>query len=111
MSDTHPLVMRKLQMIVEGTEKSEPITVGGNRNIYPPCFESSMQYRAWLEAADLDTGSQPPVRKDFPLEPNYCRDCSREGRNEMRPTGRCLFPDTRFITVGTGDDEEVVGVS
>jgi hypothetical protein len=109
VSETHPLILRKLEMMVEGREKTEAITVG-NR-MYPPCFESRRQYNAWLESADPDTGSQPPMRKDFPYEPNYCRDCNHEGRNQMRLAGRCLFPSTVFVTVGSGDDEEIVGTT
>ncbi len=109
MSDTHPLVLRKLELIVEGREKDEAITVG--TKVYPPCFESFIQYEAWLDAADPDVGSQPPVRKDWPKEPNYCRDCGSRGRNEMRLAGRCLFPDTVFIESGTGEDAELIGVS
>lgn len=109
MSETHPLILRKLELIVEGREKREAITVGARE--YPPCFESLMQYRAWLEAADPDIGSQPPSRRDWPLEPNYCRDCNPDWRNEMRNTGRCLFPDTVFIEVGDDDDAEIVGTT
>lgn len=108
-SETHPSILRKLELIVEGREKDEAITV--DTKVYPPCFESQQQYEAWLDAADPELGSQPPARKDWPLEPNYCRDCNRCARNQMRLDGRCLFPDTVFITVGEGEDEETVGTS
>lgn len=101
--------MRKMELIVEGREKSEPITAG--TGLYPPCFESKRQYDDWLNAADPELGSQPPARRDWPKEPNYCRDCTREHRNEMRTAGRCLFPDTVFIEVGDEDDVEIVGTS
>lgn len=105
---THPLIMRKMELIVEGGERAEAITTEGT---YPPCFESMLQYRAWLEAADPELGSQPPARKDWPKEPNYCRDCTREHRNEMRTAGRCLFPDTVFIEIGENDDVETIGTT
>jgi hypothetical protein len=101
--------MRKLELIVEGREKDEAITVGTKTP--PPCFESSRQYEAWLDAADPELGSQPPTRKDWPLEPNYCRDCNPTDRAIYRAEGRCLFPDTVFITVGDGEDEELVGTT
>ena len=109
MSETHPAILRKLELIIEGREKDEAITVG--HFLVPPCFDSRQQYHDWLEAADPELGSQPPARRDWPLEPNYCRDCNRCNRNEMRLAGRCLFPDTVFVTVGTGEDEEVIGTS
>ena len=102
--------MHKLELIVEGKRKDEAIT-GGVTGMYPPCFESQRQYHDWIDAADPELGSQPPARKDWPREPNYCRDCSHEHRNLMRKEGLCLFPDTVFITVGEGVDEEVVGTS
>lgn len=104
-----PAIMRKMELIVEGRERDEAITVGATA--YPPCFESRTQYESWVEAADPEMGSSPPVRTDWPLEPNYCRDCCASHRNQMRKEGRCLFPDTIFITVGTGVDEEIVGVA
>lgn len=100
-------LLRKLTIIVEGREKFDSITVG--QGLYPPCFESKRQFDAWLESADPELGSQPPARKDFPLEPNYCRDCNAKDRNKYRTTGRCLFPDTRFVTIGEGEDQEVIG--
>lgn len=105
MSSIHPLVMRKLELIVDGKE-DQPITREGE---HPPCFQSTEQYNAWIDASDPELGACPPPRNEWPAEPNYCRDCTKEGRNEMRDMGRCLFPRTRFITVGTGDDSEVVG--
>jgi len=107
VSKIHPAIMRKLELIVSGS-KTEAIT---SPRLPPPCFESRMQYENWLDAVDPEVGSQPPARRDFPAEPNYCRDCNGCARNLMRNTGRCLFPDTVFITVGDGDDEEVVGIS
>ena len=99
--------MRKLEMIVEGGQEDR-ITVGG---LFPPCFESLSQYQSWIDSTDPELGSEPPTRKDWPGEPNYCRDCNRVARNEMRKAGKCLFPDTVFVTVGTGEDEEIVGMS
>ena len=108
-NNTHPSIMRKLELMVEGQEKAEAITV--DTGVYPPCFETRRQYEDWLDAADPELGSQPPTRKDWPLEPNYCRDCNSTNRNAMRQAGRCLFPDTVFITVGEGEDEELVGTA
>lgn len=108
MSKVHPLIERKLELIVTGSQKA---VITADKTAYPPCFEGRIQYEAWLDASDPETGSKPPPRRDWPNEPNYCRDCSPEGRNEMRKAGRCLFPDTIFITVGSGEDEEVVGIS
>ncbi len=105
----HPAIARKLELIVEGREKDEAITVGSG--LVPPCFDSKRQYRDWLIAADPEMGSQPPARRDWPHEPNYCRDCNREDRNKMRQAGRCLFPDTIFVVVGSGEDEETIGTN
>lgn len=106
----NPVIMRKLELIVEGKRKDMWIT-GGVTGMYPPCFESMRQYHDWIDAADPELGSQPPARKDWPHEPNYCRDCTAEHRNEMRQAGLCLFPETVFIVVGEGVDEEMVGTS
>ena len=108
MSKIHPLIMRKMELIVESNPEVAKITGPGE---HPPCFESLEQYHKWLEAVDPELGSPPPLRKDWPKEPNYCRDCNAAGRNEMRKQGRCLFPSTVFIEVGEGDDIEVVGTS
>jgi len=104
----NPVIMHKLKLIVDGKQKTEAITGGA---MHPPCFESRRQYHDWLDAADPELGSQPPARRDWPHEPNYCRDCSAEHRNRMRGEMLCLFPETVFITVGEGVDEEVVGTS
>jgi hypothetical protein len=101
----HPVIMRKLELIIDGRE-DQPITPYGQ---CPPCFESVAQFRSWIEASDPELGAAPPLRRDWPSEPNYCRDCTKEHRNEMRANGRCLFPRTRFIEVGSGEDAEVVG--
>lgn len=101
------LILRKMMMIVAG-EKDRPITHQGE---HPPCFETLAQWRAWLEAVDPDMGSPPPPRKDWPGEPNYCRDCTIEHKRRMCQEYRCLFPGTRFIEVGDSpDDKEIVGV-
>ena len=108
MSKTHPAIMRKLELIVEGKNKTAAIT---SPRLPPPCFESRSQYENWLDAVDPEMGSQPPARRDWPKEPNYCRDCNNGARNELRNEGRCLFPSTVFITVGEGEDEELVGTA
>lgn len=102
-------IMRKLQLIVFKRQKIEAITIDTAQ--YPPCFESKEQYENWLDAVDPEMGSPPPARRDWPLEPNYCRDCNNDQRLRMCGELRCLFPDTKFITVGEDEDEEVVGVS
>jgi len=99
-----------MDMIVAGElQRQKPITVGPR--MFPPCFESREQYTQWLLMADPEFGVEPPTRKDWPGEPNYCRDCMRDQRNSMRQQGRCLFPQTVFITVGSGVDEEIVGTT
>ena len=102
------LMMVKLELIVRGQQKQKRITGPGE---HPPCFESQEQYEQWKKAAAEVEGAQPPVRKDWPKEPNYCRDCTRAHRNEMRQLNKCLFPNTTFVEVGEGDERETVGVS
>jgi len=102
-------IMRKLVLLVEGKQKTAAITISTTQ--HPPCFESKVQYENWLEAVDPEMGSPPPARRDWPKEPNYCRDCNNDQRLRMCGELKCLFPDTKFIIVGTGDDREVVGVS
>ncbi len=104
-----PQIFRKLELIAYGLQKKEAITV--NTTQHPPCFESKQQYESWLDAVDPEMGSQPPARRDWPMEPNYCRDCNKEQRMRMSSEMRCLFPSTVFITVGRGEDEEIVGTS
>lgn len=102
------LIERKMEMIAFGEEGKGPIT---KHDEYPPCFEGRRQYEEWLEACSDPDGSPPPPRKDWPAEPNYCRDCNRPFQMQMVSRGRCLFPGTRFETIGEGDDEETVGIS
>jgi hypothetical protein len=105
------LIQVKLELIVRGDEKNKRITGPGE---HPPCFKSLRQYEAWKKAASADVGSPPPVRKDWPKEPNYCRDCMPDGprgRNQMRLEGKCLFPNTIFEEVGDGEEREIVGTS
>jgi hypothetical protein len=102
------LMLVKLELIVRGDEKNKRITGPGE---HPPCFESQQQWEEWRKAASADIGSPPPVRRNWPKEPNYCRDCCPAGRNKMRKAHRCLFPDTVFIEVGEGDEVEIVGTS
>lgn len=102
------LMMVKLQLIVNGQQGVKRITGPGE---HPPCFESQNQYDQWKKAAEKMEGSPPPVRKDWPKEPNYCRDCMSTHRNKMRKANRCLFPDTVFIEVGEGDEKEIVGAT
>jgi len=102
------LIQVKLMLIVRGEEKERRITGTGE---HPPCFPSLSKYQNWKTAAEKLDGSPPPVRKGWPKEPNYCRDCSSSFRNEARNSGTCLFPDTVFVEVGEGQDRETVGVS
>ena len=104
MSDA---IQKKLDMIVMGRQNLA-IT---NWKLFPPCFESAEQYEKWIDASDPETGAKPPPRTDWPGEPNYCRDCDPEYHKEMRKQDRCLFPDTRFVLSGDGDDEELIGIS
>jgi hypothetical protein len=101
-------MMVKLDLIVRGEQRVKRITGPGE---YPPCFESSYQFAQWKKAAERMEGAPPPVRKDWPKEPNYCRDCNACFRNQMRSENRCLFPSTVFIEVGEGDEKEVVGTT
>jgi len=102
------LIARKLQMIIDGCQ-FDPITQPGE---FPPCFESLEQYHGWLDQKDeaAQIGVPIPDREEWPAEPNYCRDCSREHRNRMRNAARCLFPSTVFVEEGDGEDAEEVGV-
>jgi hypothetical protein len=98
------LQLRAATLIAEGSEKDEPIS---SVDCPPPCFSSSRQYQEWLE---LESSAPVSKRKDFPAEPNYCRDCSPEGQAEMRAAGRCLFPLVRFQPKTNPEGEhEVVG--
>lgn len=102
----HPLIERKLAMIVEGRD-GDPIVGPGE---HPPCFDTVKSYHDWLEALEntKQIGVPVPPRKKWPGEPNYCYDCSNEHRNRMRAAGRCLFPSTMFIA-GKDDPDELVG--
>ena len=102
------LMMVKLELIVRGQQKKKRITGPGE---HPPCFENQYQYDQWRKAAMKMDGAPPPVRKDWPKEPNYCRDCMVGHRNKLRKQNRCLFPDTVFIEVGEGEEKELVGTS
>ena len=102
------LMMVKLELIVKGHQKLKRIT---GPNEHPPCFESQHQYDQWSKAAEKTDGAPPPIRKDWPEEPNYCRDCMPPHRNKMRLQNRCLFPDTVFVEVGEGEEKEIVGTS
>lgn len=108
MKSPRDLMMVKLELIVSNQTKAKRITGPGE---FPPCFESLYQYQRWHKAAERMDGSPPPVRKDWPHEPNYCRDCMANHRNKMRKQNRCLFPGTVFVEVGEGDEKEIVGVS
>lgn len=105
---THPLIERKLELLMLDKSRMEPITRPGE---HPPCFDSQRAYEDWLEACDqaAKTGVPLPTRKTWPGEPNYCRECSPEHRNQMRKEGRCLFPSTIFVEDGEGEDSEIVG--
>lgn len=107
VSKVYPLIERKLELIMAGKQRSR-ITMG---NEYPPCFDGLTQYAAWLDASDPDTGSKPPPRRDWPNEPNYCRDCSGAYRSAMRQQGRCLFPNMQFVSSGDGEDAEIIGIA
>lgn len=99
-----PLQLRASFILATGGEKREQITT---LKEHPPCFDSPKHYEQWLRLA---SASPPPTRKDFPVEPNYCRDCSVEGQRKFINEGRCLFPMVRFQGITDPDgDEEVVG--
>lgn len=102
------LMMVKLDLIVRGLNKYKRITGPGE---HPPCYKSQYQFDQWVKAAEKMDGAPPPVRKDWPREPNYCRDCSQSYRNRMRIENRCLFPDTVFVEIGEGEEKEIVGTS
>ena len=108
MTSPRDLMMVKLELIVADQSKEKRITGPGE---YPPCFDNLYQYQQWQRAAEKMDGAPPPVRKDWPKEPNYCRDCTSDHRNKMRTQNKCLFPDTIFVVVGEGDEREVVGTS
>jgi len=98
------LQLRAAHLLATRSEKFRPITSVDNP---PPCFESGSAYKQWLMLA---ASAPPPARKDFPAEPNYCRDCTREGQKTFKEQGRCLFPMTRFQEVKDVEgDEETVG--
>ncbi len=102
------LMLVKLLLLAEDQAKEKRITGPGE---YPPCFESLLQYHNWQDAAEKVEGAPPPVRRDWPKEPNYCRDCTAGYRNRMRDEGRCLFPSTIFVEVGEKDELETVGTA
>ncbi len=108
MKSPRDLMMVKLQLIVADQSRKKRITGPGE---YPPCFKGLQQYESWKRAAEKLDGAPPPVRKDWPKEPNYCRDCTSDYRNKMRNQNRCLFPRTIFVDVGEGDERETVGTA
>ncbi|KKN76172.1 hypothetical protein LCGC14_0373670 [marine sediment metagenome] len=108
MKSPRDLMMAKLELIAAGSSKEKRITGPGE---YPPCYNNLFQYMQWQQAAQKLEGAPPPVRKDWPKEPNYCRDCTAGYRNRMRDEGRCLFPSTIFVEVGEKDELETVGTS
>lgn len=108
MKSPRDLMMVKLELIVGDKSKEKRITAPGE---HPPCFDDLTQYNHWKRAAERTDGSPPPVRRDWPKEPNYCRDCTAEYRNKMRNENRCLFPSTIFVEVGEKDEIEMVGTS
>lgn len=60
----------------------------------PPCFSfRGSSYAEWLAAA---ANAEPPIRLDMPLEPAYCRDCSRKFQKTAIKAKACLFPHIRF---------------
>lgn len=98
------LQLRAAEILATKTESYSQITTV---NDYPPCFESAAAYRQWLI---LSCSAPTPLRKDFPAEPNYCRDCTPEGQAKFHAEGRCLFPMVRFQAVKDADgDDEIVG--
>lgn len=108
MKSPRDLMMVKLELIVSNSSKEKRIT---GLNEHPPCFNDVTQYQHWQDAAEKLEGAPPPVRKDWPKEPNYCRDCTAGYRNRMRDENRCLFPSTVFVSVGEKDELEIVGIS
>lgn len=98
------LQLRASVLLATGGAAEEPVS---SPECPPPCFESKGQYRQWLE---LESSAPVSKRKDFPAEPNYCRDCSPEGQAEMKAAGRCLFPLVRFkVKKDPEGEDEVVG--
>lgn len=98
------LQLRASMILAAGSEEAEQITSLAEP---PPCFDGRDQFKGWLRLAAV---APPPRRKDFPAEPNYCRDCTPEHQDEMKKQGRCLFPMVRFQIIKDHEgDEEVVG--
>jgi hypothetical protein len=48
---------------------------------YPKCFESSYQYKEWLE--------QEAIAHTAPIRRNICEDCNVSYKNQMVIEGRC----------------------
>jgi len=101
-------MLEKLLLLAADKSKEKRITGPGE---FPPCFDSLFQYMGWKRAAEKVDGAPPPARRDWPKEPNYCRDCTAGYRNKMRDANRCLFPSTVFVDIGEKDERETVGVS
>lgn len=75
----------------------------------PPCFSfRGSSYAEWLAAA---ANAEPAIRLDFPLEPNYCRDCSASFRRTAIRAGACLFPNTGFEKITEFGERLYVGES
>jgi hypothetical protein len=51
---------------------------------YPPCFESSRQYKDWLE---LEAAAPT-----LPVRQNFCEDCNICYKSQMVREGRCVNP-------------------
>lgn len=62
----------------------------------PPCFTANKtSFAAWAAQASL-IGATVPYRLDFPAEPNYCHDCTRDFQRRAVADGVCQFPHLKF---------------
>jgi hypothetical protein len=68
----------------------------------PKCFDGPRQFAEWeRHEAEAHALRNPPV--------DFCSDCTPQYKSEMVKAGRCEFPHTLFVTIGAGDDAELVG--
>ena len=60
-----------------------------NPDWYPPCFQSREQYRDYMWQSHKTSQPKDPM--------NYCLDCTREYKIQMRREKRCEHPETIFV--------------
>ena len=55
--------------------------------VFPICFASHDQFRAWENAQKHSQG----------IRSSYCEDCTPDYQGRMKAEGRCTHPDVTFV--------------